>query len=141
MAGNPLAGEVGFEAGGEAYSLVFDFNTICTLEALYEGETFAQIAGRIGEGMRATDLRTIFAAGLRHEHGAVTELKAGEIISELGMGEAGLLIARAMAASFPKEVTPKGGARPQRPAPAGGTTRPRSKPGASSGANQPHSGG
>jgi hypothetical protein len=138
---NPIAGEIAFEAQGEAYVLCYDFNALCALEALFGDQSIVEIAAKIGDGMKLTDLRTIFAAGLRHEQGPVAEMAAGVIIGAIGPTLAATKMAEAMSAAFPKEAAPKGGARPPKPAKAGGTGKTRARPGANSAGSPPPSGG
>jgi hypothetical protein len=124
MTANPIAGEIEVKAGGESYVLCYDFNALCALEDLFEGKTIVEIAAKLGEGMRLSDLRTIFAVGLNHAHGEIIpDHVAGGVIQAIGASKAATLMARAMSAAFPKEAAPKGGARPRRPARAGGTTK------------------
>jgi len=107
-----MKGEVGFTAGDMAYTLAFTINALCALEDRL-GIGVAEVGAQMGENMRISTLRTVFWAGLQAHHDA-TEEQAGDIITQVGAGEAGQLIAKAFAAAFPEAA--KGTGRPQKAA-------------------------
>lgn len=88
---------VSFEAEGKAYVLRFDINALCDLEARF-GCTVAEIGARLGDKPKLVDMRAAFCAGLRNS--GVTDEEAGDIMSALGMAEAGRLLGEAMTLAF-----------------------------------------
>lgn len=107
---NPVKGEASFEADGKTYTLVFDFNAICVLEEAFDADI-----NSIGEliGTKATSVRKVFQVGLCRHHPDITELEAGDLISVISPAEAGALIKKAFALSFPAPEAAKGAARPR----------------------------
>lgn len=102
---NPIKGEVAFEAGGRAYTLVLDINALCTLEDRLD-MSVDQIAASLGKGMRLGVLRLMFWAGLQAKHPGVPEVGVGDILGDLirehGAQRAGELIGQAFTAAFPQ---------------------------------------
>ena len=100
MPANPVKGEVSFElVSGEAYTLQFTIDAICTLEELLDKssmEIFTLLArGRIGV------LRAAMWAGLQARHPKITLREAGEIIPHIkGEPKALQLVTRAMNLAF-----------------------------------------
>lgn len=99
MAANPLKGEVPVPTGSGTYTLVFSIEALIVLE-----DTFKKPVDQIGElltdGLSARDLRTLFWAGLQEYHPDLDVKAAGRVISEIGITEAGITIARAFSAAF-----------------------------------------
>lgn len=112
MAGNPVKGEVSFEAEGQTFVLVFDFNAICAVEDVFD-LPIAQIGEKMADGMRAGDLRKLITAGLQANHPGITDLSAGHIIGQIGAQAAANKLAEAMVAAFPDAGGAKSTARPQ----------------------------
>jgi hypothetical protein len=112
MSGNPVKGEVQFEADGQTYVLVFDFNAICAVEDVFD-LPIAQIGEKMAEGMRAGDLRKLITAGLQQHHPGITDLQAGHIIGLIGAQVAADKLAEAMVAAFPDAGGAKGTSRPR----------------------------
>lgn len=73
---NALKGEVEFEAGGETYTLVLDFNALCELEG-------ALTPGDDRNGPRAS--RATLWAALRRHHRNLSLNDAGDLIEALTM--------------------------------------------------------
>lgn len=100
MPANPHKGEVSFElVSGEAYTLQFTIDAVCTLEELLDKssmEIFTLLArGRIGV------LRAAMWAGLQAHHPKVTLREAGELIPHIkGDQKALQLVTRAMNLAF-----------------------------------------
>lgn len=112
---NPMKGEIAFDVQGAPYVLTFDFNAICAIEEVFD-LPISQIGEKLMDGMRASDLRTLFAAGLQKHQAGTTETQAGEIISVIGAMEAGQHVALGLQASFPEpepEVA-SGASRPRK---------------------------
>lgn len=101
---NPHKGEVAFEANGETYKLVFDFNAICELE-----DALGVSASAIGEaiGDKLSNLRTVFRIGLSRHHN-LSDPETGDILTDIGGEKAGELIGQAFSLSFPSADEPKG---------------------------------
>ena len=118
---NRERGEVRFEADGAAWTLVFSVNALCAIEGALDvpiTEVGAMMGGGAGEdgkpaGMRISLLRTMVWAGLLDHHPEITERRAGELIHDLGMAEAGQLVGKAFVAAFPEAA--KGDAGPRKP--------------------------
>lgn len=99
---------VEFEAGGKRRELRFDVNAMCRLEADFAGLPIDRVAERLqpATGMPTiTDIRAAFRAGLV---GGATLDEAGEIMSEVGIAEAGRLIGAAMQLAFPDAAQAEG---------------------------------
>lgn len=109
---NPVRGEVGFTVADQHYVLLFSINALCALEDALD-MSVSDIGAKMTAGMRMSFLRTVFWAGLIDRRPALTELQAGDILSELGAAEAGALIAQAFTAAFPKAEAATGVARPR----------------------------
>jgi tail tube GTA-gp10-like protein len=115
---NPYKGEVEFTADKKAYKLHYNINAMCELEDAL-GDSVISIANLMSDPMRISvkTMRTMFWAGLRGNHGDITLVEAGDIMSAVGITESMALIARAFMMSFPEAET-------SRPLP--GTTAPES---------------
>jgi hypothetical protein len=113
MVANPVKGEVPFEASGQTYTLLYDFNAICAVEEVFD-LPITEIGKKMADGMRAGDLRKLIAAGLQQHHPGVSDLQAGEIIGAIGAQVAAEKLAEAMQAAFPQAWGDASGkARPQ----------------------------
>ena len=112
---NPVRGEVGFEADGTPYTLMFSTNALCALEDAL-GMSVTDIGAQMSGSVRLKTLRSLFWAGLQDHHAGVSEAEAGRIIDQVGAAEAGELIGRAFAAAFPQAEEAKAGSRPRTPA-------------------------
>jgi len=108
-----IKGEVEFEADGESYTLLLDFNALCDLEE--------QMPGLMDGGTEIKSpsaIRTVFHAGLAAYHSTLSLRDAGHIIHAIGLEAAGDLVKQSFAASFPSGGDDK--ARPRKaPAKAG----------------------
>src|SRR5262245_54422767 len=83
---NKAKGEVGFEADGKAYTLVFTFNAMCALESQLDGETFAGVAAAMVSGrLKAMHIRAMIWAGLQRDHKGVTVNQAGDLVDDIGL--------------------------------------------------------
>ena len=107
---NSIKGEVSFEADGEEYRLIFDFNAIVQIE-----EEFDIKMEDLGEvmGAKASAFRKVFQIGLKRYHDVSVE-EAGDIITAVGAGDAGQLVAKAFQASFPATEVGTSNSRPQK---------------------------
>lgn len=115
---NPLKGEVGFEVGGERFTLVFTIDALISLEDHY-GKGVSELGEMLGDDLRLKDLRKVFHAGLAEYHDQVDEKAAGRLMSALGVVEAGVLVGKAFAAAFATGEASRDGAAG--PPEAGGT--------------------
>jgi hypothetical protein len=108
-------GEVEFTSGKKVYTLSFSTNAMCDLEDRL-GKSIVEIGGLMSDtsNVRITLMRTIFWAGLRDHHEAMTEVEAGRLMDAVGLIEASQMIAKAFAAAFPE--APANGPLPE-PAP------------------------
>ena len=93
---NGTKGEVAFTAAGGSFTLVYDFNALCTIESEL-GIDPDQLGTISGPSM----VRSVFRVGLDARHPGMTDLEAGHLIHEIGMEKAGELIADAFKAAFP----------------------------------------
>jgi len=90
-------GSIAFEVDGQARTLRFDINALCTLEEALGIDSIAELQTLLGSKLSFRNLRTMFACGL----GPGTSVEtAGDVISALGIAEAGELISQAINASF-----------------------------------------
>lgn len=90
-----------FEAAGKTYLLRFDINALCRLEDK-TGKNIDAVADMLQpkDGIpRMRDLRLMFWAGLG---GKMTEEKAGDILSDLGLERGSQLLGQAFEAAFPQ---------------------------------------
>ena len=99
--GNPHRGEVSFELdSGEAFTLQFTIDAICTLEELLD-KSSVEIFGLLARG-RISALRAAMWAGLQARHPKITVREAGEmILRSKGEEKALPLVMRAMSHAFP----------------------------------------
>lgn len=124
---NPAKGEA--KLGG--FTLLFDFNALCSLEAATgrpASELFASLApGPNGEDPTVSFslFRTLIWAGLQAHHPDMSEAAAGNLIQSAGGPQEA---ANALAGAF-TAMAPTGGAGARPPKAAGGTGKPSSSPG------------
>jgi hypothetical protein len=99
MPANPLKGEVSFElVSGEAYTLQFTIDAVCTLEDLLDKSSM-EIATALARGRIGT-LRAAMWAGLQAHH-KISVREAGELIPQIkGEAKALQLVTRAMNLAF-----------------------------------------
>lgn len=135
---NRFRGEVSFKSGEETYTLRYDANTLCEVEDAFDmGVNKIATLLQDQEKLRLSHIRLVFHLGLKENHPNLSLEDAGRLISEVGMGEAAELFARAFSASFPD---PQGGnARPP-VASRNGTGSPSSQPTSKPVLNLPASG-
>ena len=114
---NPLRGEATFRAGAAEYTLLFDVNAFCELEAdsgLGVNEIVEQAQGAPSFRM----LRDIFCAGLQAKHPGTSKIDAGNIMSDAGVEEMTGALRRALQAALPEaregDENPPKGARKSR---------------------------
>lgn len=110
---NPARGDVPLDVNGTPYVLTFDFNAICAIEEVFD-LPISQIGEKLADGMRAGDLRTLFAAGLSKHQPGTTESQAGDIIGIIGAFEAAEAVGSALAASFPEPEVASGASNPRK---------------------------
>lgn len=114
---NIIKGEVEFEASGETYVLLLDFNALCELENDVPG-----LMDGTSEIKSPSAIRAVVHAGLAAHHPDLSLRDAGEIIHAVGLETAGELVRRSFAASFPASGG-EGRSRPRKsPAKAGAGT-------------------
>lgn len=104
---NSVRGEVAFEAEGEDYTLVLDFNALCDLE-----EDFPGIMSGGVELSSPRAVRSVFRSALAKYHPDIDERGAGDLIQSVGIQKAAELVASAFKASFPAESAKGGKTRP-----------------------------
>jgi len=122
---NKLKGEVAFTAFDKQWTLVMDFNTLCSVDI----ELGIGIR-ELGERMKASPalIRSVFRIALEQNHGTLTDLEAGRIIVEIGPQRAGDLIAEAVQAGFPEAAQGGAGDPPRAPAAKPARKRPGTTP-------------
>ena len=98
-------GEVPFQAGGQSYILRLAVNEMAKIEEHF-GLPFAKAVEKIqGNDALVGDILFFFATAMK-----MPVEEAGEIMSDLGMGEAAELIGKSLAAAFPEDdESPKSG--------------------------------
>lgn len=112
---NRVKGEVAFEAEGQEYVLLLDFNALCELEDEVPG-----LMNGTAEMASPKVIRAVFHAGLQARHSGLGLRDAGEIIQSIGLETAANLVRLAFEASFPATTGGEGQARPRKaPAKAG----------------------
>jgi len=94
---NAIKGEIGFNAAGNDWTLVYDFNALCTIEQELEVDV-ADVGDKLAS---PTMIRSVFRIGLEAKHGAMSDLEAGRLIHDLGPPMAAELIGRGFQAAFP----------------------------------------
>ena len=101
--GNPHKGEVEFTVGKKVYTLHFSINAMCELEEAMGGAGITELAMQMSDPskFKLKDMRTMFWAGLRDHHEAMTAQDAGRLMNDLGMMEAMNLVAKAFTLAFP----------------------------------------
>lgn len=95
---NPVKGEVGFTVAGEAYTLILDYNCLCSMEA--------EIPGNHGGDLEAmlrgpTNIRTAIWLGLQARHEGITPEAVGRLITELGVPRIQALLKEGLKWAFP----------------------------------------
>lgn len=107
---NPTKGEVGFDADGKRWTLVYSVNALCALEdKLGAGAMMVAEQMANSSNLRIATVRTLFWCGLRDHHPELTEADAGDIMTDIGITDAVDLVGKAFAAAFPADA---GTARP-----------------------------
>lgn len=94
---NAIKGEVGFEAAGSKWTLVYDFNALCTIESELDVDV-DDVGARLNS---PTMIRSVFRIGLEAHHGAMSDIEAGRLIHDMGAPAAAQVIAQAFQAAFP----------------------------------------
>lgn len=102
--GNALRGEVGFDADGASYTLIYSVNALCVLESEL-GSGVGKIAATMTDldSLKLADIRTLFWAGLHDHHPAIDKLEAGRIMTTIGLPQAMVLISKAFNFAFGEE--------------------------------------
>lgn len=100
--GNPLKGEVEFPCNGMSYTLRYNINAMCTLEAAL-GMSVMEVMAVLGDTSKLSIsmFRTMFWVGLRDKHPEMTEDQAGIVMDAVGLQEAGTYVAKAFELAFP----------------------------------------
>lgn len=101
---NATKGEIAFTAAGGSFTLLYDFNALCTIEQDLEIDV-ADVGSKLSS---ASMLRSVFRIGLEAHHGAMSDIEAGRLIHDLGVEQAGEVIGKAFKAAFP-DAAPGGG--------------------------------
>lgn len=108
---NAIKGEVSFPAAGKTWTLVYDFNALCTIES----ELAVDVAS-VGDRLASPSMiRSVFRIGLEARHGAISDIEAGNLIHDMGPDAAADVIARAFKAAFPDaSASAEGKAQPRK---------------------------
>lgn len=97
---NPIKGEVAFEAGGQRYVLLLDFNVLIAIEQEL-GVKAPDLSDFIGKPMDPVTFRTLFRVALNELQPDLTDHDAGRLITAVGGVQAALsLIAQALVAAW-----------------------------------------
>jgi len=94
-----LKGEVAFTSFETPFTLVMDFNAICSIDSEL-GIGIDEIGEKLSGS--APTIRSVFRIGLAAKHGDMTDIEAGRIIGEIGPTRAAELLAEALTAAFPE---------------------------------------
>lgn len=138
--GNFHRGQVSETIGGNTYVFRIATNEWCELEDEH-GKTTDELITEFFElvsagKLKMSYLRSFFRAALLGTHPEITHQEAGEIMSDIGLVEAGGLLGRIISASIPEPET-----KANPPKAAGGSTgRRSSKTGAAQDSDQNFSG-
>jgi hypothetical protein len=103
---NPHRGEVEFTVGKKVYTLVYSINAMCELEGALNASVVA-IANSMSDPARmgVKTMRTVFWAGLRDHHEALTEADAGRLMDQVGLIDAAQHIVKAFTMAFPSDAS------------------------------------
>ena len=103
---NPSKGEVALEAGGKAYKLCFSANALCELEDALD-MPIEQIGVALSDPKlrRIKTVRACLWAGLTEFQPDITIKQAGEIVQELSLVKAMVLVGEAMTLAFPEQAS------------------------------------
>jgi tail tube GTA-gp10-like protein len=103
---NPIKGEVEFTVDKKVYTLCFSINAMCELEDKF-GSSILAVANLMGDPAKISmkTVRTMFWAGLKDHHEAMTEVEAGRLMSVLGMQQVMDLMAKGFTQAFPEADT------------------------------------
>lgn len=99
---NRERGQVGFQAGGKAWTIKLGVNAMCEIEDATD-KSISEIGVLLGDPKTATIklVRAVMWGGLQEYHDGVTVKEVGGIIDDIGMAEAGKLIGEAFTAASP----------------------------------------
>lgn len=106
---NRHRGTVEFRYDGKTYTLSFSINAMCELEDLL-GDSFGDMMAKAQDPTKVSmkTVRAMFWAGLRDHHNEMTIQDAGHLMTEIGLTEAGELVAKAFAAAMPEAAKAAG---------------------------------
>ena len=79
-ASDPVVEFAKVEIDGETYRLAYDFNAIAEAEKLADANLLHGIAGLLGKGANAAQIRGLLYAALRKAHPKLTLAQAGALI-------------------------------------------------------------
>lgn len=91
-------GKVSFTALDHNWTLQFDINAFCRVEAELGIESVAEFQAVLKEKLSFTKLRKLFACGLSP---AASDEQAGTIMTELGIDRASEMLTQCIQAAFP----------------------------------------
>lgn len=131
---NQLRGEVGFQADGQDYTIVYTIDALCHLEDRLDQDIGAILERCRHELRRLGFLRVLLWAGLREKHPEVDEQAAGDLVAKVGVVSMGAMLATAMMQALPppKEAAKRtGGPRKAKAAKGAGTGPASSESGSS----------
>ncbi|MBW8814037.1 MAG: gene transfer agent family protein [Caulobacterales bacterium] len=115
---NPLKGEVGFDAAGQRWRMVFGPDAMAALEAHFD-ESMTEMSARISAHIRVGDLMAFIWAGLMKLHPEVTAEAVRGLVYEVGVGVMVDKVATAWRGAFSTEEEAPKPARPRKRAAAG----------------------
>lgn len=108
---NPVRGESPLVVDGRAYTLVLDFNALCTAESAL-GIDIDEIIPRYERGLSLTLVRGMVWAALQRHHPEITIEKAGDLISQAGLPAARTALNAAMTNAFGGSADKEGAKSP-----------------------------
>jgi hypothetical protein len=95
---NPHTGEISFQALGQTWTFVLDFNGLCAIEQDLKTDV-------MNRGLNLNSplvLRATLAQGLKRAHALVSVDDLGGIVDEIGMAELAIIIGTSTQATYAK---------------------------------------
>lgn len=121
---NRLKGEVSLPHGGDTFTLLYDIDALCAAEEVLDLSVQQILDGLSNHKPRMGFVRGLLWAGLRTDHPGLSLVEVGQRFlgpGGIGMREALVYIADALAKAFPKPEKEAASGEADPPTPEGGT--------------------
>lgn len=114
---NPYRGEVEWKVGGKTYTVCFDTNAVCNIEAEL-GKSIIEISNELmdPERRRVSTMRAVFLGAMRRNHKDLTLEEVGDLMSAHGLAKSVEVLSKAIEAGFQQ---PEAGQEPSKNPPKG----------------------